>query len=78
LSAKPHKNVGFGEYCCWFQLILSWAVMVVEERCSLVDKYNGIRNDSIEVLSTSSCSFQVSWNLQRAAIFCRKFCIIPL
>ena len=27
-----------------FQLILSWAIMVVEECCSLVDLYNGIRN----------------------------------
>ena len=41
-----------------FQLILSWAIMVVEECCSLVDLYNGIRNGSIEVPSTSSRPFE--------------------
>ena len=32
-----------------FQLILCWAIMVVEEGCSLVDLNNGIHDGSIEV-----------------------------
>ena len=41
-----------------FYLILPWAIMVVEESCSLVDLYIGIREGSIEVPSTSSCPFE--------------------
>jgi len=37
-----------------FQLILSWAIMVVEECCSLVDLYNGICDGSIEIPSVVS------------------------
>jgi len=40
-----------------FHLILAWSIMVVEECCSLVDSYTGIRDGSIEVLSTSSHPF---------------------
>ena len=41
-----------------FKLTLSWTIMVVEECCSLVDLYNGIRDGSIEVPSTSSRLFE--------------------
>jgi len=41
-----------------FQLILSWEIMVVEKRCSLVDLYNGICDGSIEVPSSSSHPFE--------------------
>ena len=41
-----------------FQLILSWEIMVVEKRCSLVDLYNGICDGSIEVPSISSHPFE--------------------
>ena len=42
-----------------FQLILSWAIMVGEECCSLVDIDNGIHHGNIiKVLSTSSRPFQ--------------------
>ena len=37
-----------------FKLILPWAIMVVQECCSLVELYTGIRDGSIEVPSTSS------------------------
>ena len=37
-----------------FHLILVWLIMVVEECCSLLDLYTGIRDGSIEVLSTSA------------------------
>ena len=41
-----------------FHLILAWSIMVVEECCSLVDLYTGIRDGSIEVPSTSSHPFK--------------------
>ena len=37
-----------------FHLILAWSIMVVEECCSLVDLYTGIRDGSIEVPSALS------------------------
>ena len=40
-----------------FQTILSWVILLVEESCSLVDLYTGIRDGSLEVPSTSSCPF---------------------
>ena len=41
-----------------FKLILPWAIMVVQECCSLVELYTGIRDGSIEVPSTSSRPFE--------------------
>ena len=41
-----------------FKLILPWAIMVVQECCSLVELYTGIRDGSIEVPSTSSHPFE--------------------
>ena len=41
-----------------FKLILPWAIMVVQECCSLVELYTGIRDGSIEVTSTSRCPFE--------------------
>ena len=41
-----------------FKLILPWAIMVVQECCSLVELYTGIRDGSIEVRSTSSRPFE--------------------
>ena len=41
-----------------FHLILAWSIMVVDECCSLVDIYTGIRDGSIEVPSTSSHPFK--------------------
>ena len=41
-----------------FKLILPWAIMVVQECCSLVELYTGIRDGSIEVPSNSSRPFE--------------------
>ena len=43
-----------------FNLILPWAIMVVQECCSLVELYTGIRDGSTEVPSTSSRPFEFS------------------
>ena len=55
LSVVPRRNAGLGEYCCWFP---AYFIMVVEECWYLVDLYNGIRDGSIEVPSTSSRPFE--------------------
>ena len=41
-----------------FCIILPWSILVVEESCSLIDLYTGIRDGSIEVPSTRSCPFE--------------------
>ena len=41
-----------------FHLILAWSIMVVEQWCSLVDLYHGIRNGSIKIPSISSRPFE--------------------
>ena len=40
-----------------FHTILSWAITLVEESCSLVDLYTGIRDGTVEVPSTSTRPF---------------------
>ena len=52
---------------CWFPgvslvastpfYILPWTIMVVEESCSLVDFYAGIRDGTVEVLFVSTSPF---------------------
>ena len=49
LSAISRENVVSVSIAADFQLILSMAIIVVEERFSLVDLYNGTRDGSIEL-----------------------------
>jgi len=71
--AIPCENVGLGEYCCWFPAYFivqlpAWTIMEVKECCSLI----GIRDGSIEVLSTSSHPFEFPESFKEKIVVASK------
>ena len=65
-----------------FKLILPWAIMVVQECCSHVELYTGIRDGSTEVPSTSSGPFEFPETYKEqpfsVAVASKQFCYYGL